>query len=249
MEKEYLMTIEGKKELEKRLAEIKSTEMPRVLEDIKTARAHGDLSENYEYTAAREQQEKLLLEIADIEDRLKFVKIIDERNLNSDIVTIGGVVSVFQVDLMYSPNDDPDEKVAVGKDAITARGFTAADVVRAYTDTFATFSAADAKAIAAEHGFTAAEVEASLAEKPKKDKKLEAALKLKYKIVGSQEASAEVKDGVRNISNESKVGKTFLGKHPGETFIVGNYMHTANGDVAVTAVDGVLFKIVGINEK
>lgn len=249
MEKEYLMTIDGKKELEKRLAVIKSTEMPRVLEDIKAARAQGDLSENYEYTAAREQQEKLLLEIAEIEDKLKYVKIIDERNLNSDIVTIGGVVSVLQADLMYSPNDDPDEKVAVGKDVILSRGFTAADVVRAYNDTFANFSDADAKKIVTEHGFTLAEIETSLSEKPKKDKKAEAALKLKYKIVGSQEASAEIKDGVRNISNESKVGKTFLGKHPGETFIVGNYMHTANGDVAITAVDGVLFKIVGINEK
>lgn len=241
MEKEYLMTAEGKNALEARLDEIKTKEMPRVLEDIKTARAQGDLSENYEYTAAREQQEKLMLEISDIEERLKYHKIIDERELPKDVVAVGSVVDVLECDLMVSPDEDPDEKSPAQKSDLTGCGFTAADVVSAYMESFG-YTEAEAKSVAFLHGFADADFTEG-----KRDKKAEKELikkTRKYKIVGSHEANPLAAD-LPCISNESRVGVALQGKRLGESFIVGVH----HQDEGASVIDGVLFRVMGINEK
>ena len=64
------MTVHGKKRLEEELKTLKFTERPKVIEEITVARAHGDLSENAEYDAAREKQSFIEGRIAEIEDKL-----------------------------------------------------------------------------------------------------------------------------------------------------------------------------------
>ncbi len=64
------MTIEGFRKLEAELQRLKSEERPRIIQAISEARAHGDLSENAEYHAAKEQQGLNEARVADIEDKL-----------------------------------------------------------------------------------------------------------------------------------------------------------------------------------
>ena len=71
MEK-IILTAEGKKELEQRLNVLKNELIPQVVQRIKVAREQGDLSENAEYTSARDEQAKLEGEKQDIEAKLKY---------------------------------------------------------------------------------------------------------------------------------------------------------------------------------
>ena len=71
MEK-IILTVEGKKELEQRLKVLINELIPQVVQRIKVAREQGDLSENAEYTAARDEQAKLEGEKQDIEAKLKY---------------------------------------------------------------------------------------------------------------------------------------------------------------------------------
>lgn len=75
MEK-IILTAEGKKELENRLNVLKNELIPQVVQRIKVAREQGDLSENAEYTSARDEQAKLEGEKQDIENKLKFGEVI-----------------------------------------------------------------------------------------------------------------------------------------------------------------------------
>ena len=78
MAEEVLLTKEGKEELEKRLEYLKVTKRAEITERIKTAREFGDLSENAEYDAAKNEQAMIEGEILDIETKLKFAVIIKE---------------------------------------------------------------------------------------------------------------------------------------------------------------------------
>ncbi|MDE6293084.1 MAG: transcription elongation factor GreA, partial [Clostridiales bacterium] len=89
MPKEYIMTAQGMRELEERLEYIKLVKMPAVVEEIAKARAQGDLSENAEYTIAREEQAQLQNEMDTIMEKLANAKVIDEKSINDDIVSIG----------------------------------------------------------------------------------------------------------------------------------------------------------------
>lgn len=89
MAKEYIMTEAGKRELEERLEHIKMVEMPAVIEEIARARAQGDLSENAEYDIARDEQGKLQGEMDEIKEKLTYAKILDERTISNDVVSIG----------------------------------------------------------------------------------------------------------------------------------------------------------------
>ena len=79
---EVLMTAEHKKELEERLHYLKVTGRPEAAADIDTARSFGDLSENFEYHAAREALAHMEAEIAEIEAKLKNAKVIEEKKKN-----------------------------------------------------------------------------------------------------------------------------------------------------------------------
>ena len=78
------ITINGAKTLELELLRLKDEERPRIVSDIATAREHGDLKENAEYHAAKEEQGFVEGRIQEIESKLSRLQIIDVRQLNQD---------------------------------------------------------------------------------------------------------------------------------------------------------------------
>jgi transcription elongation factor GreA len=95
----YPMTKEGADALKKELDHLKFTVRPKVVDAIATARAHGDLKENAEYHAAREQQSFTEGRIKDIESKLSHAQIIDILHLeNSGKVIFGATVTLLNLD-------------------------------------------------------------------------------------------------------------------------------------------------------
>lgn len=96
MDKKHIfVTEEGLAELKQELAELKKEKRPEVLDRVSQARAMGDLSENSEYTAAREELSLIDGRIEELEDMLKRTKIIEEKAGGSgQIVELGSKVSV-----------------------------------------------------------------------------------------------------------------------------------------------------------
>ena len=94
MEKEYKMSAARAKELQEELNYLKTTRSDEVAEQIKIARGFGDLSENSEYDEAKNEQGKLYSRIAELEDVLQHVVIVDESNAPTNMVTIGSKVTV-----------------------------------------------------------------------------------------------------------------------------------------------------------
>ncbi|MFM9978614.1 MAG: transcription elongation factor GreA [Sphingomonadaceae bacterium] len=91
------MLVEGQRKLEADLSRLKA-ERPEVIDAIEEARAHGDLSENAEYHAAKERQGQIEAMIADIESKLSRAMIIDPRELSGDKVVFGATVSLLDED-------------------------------------------------------------------------------------------------------------------------------------------------------
>ncbi len=89
------LTAEGIMNLEKELEYLKTVRMVEVSEEIKEARAHGDLSENAEYDAAKTEQARVEGRINDIEAMLRDVELIDEENLDTNSVNIGTTVRIL----------------------------------------------------------------------------------------------------------------------------------------------------------
>ena len=100
-----LLTDAGSKVLWQELSRLKKEDRPRVIEAIAEARAHGDLSENAEYHAAREQQGFIEGRIRELETKLARAEVIDPAGLNAD----GKVVFGAWVDLW---EEEGDRKVA-----------------------------------------------------------------------------------------------------------------------------------------
>ena len=94
MEKEYRMSAAKAEELQQELNYLKTTRSDEVAEQIKIARGFGDLSENSEYDEAKNEQGKLYSRIAEREEVLQHVVIVDESSSNSDVVSIGCKVTV-----------------------------------------------------------------------------------------------------------------------------------------------------------
>lgn len=91
------MLVEGQRKLEADLQRLKA-ERPEVIDAIEEARAHGDLSENAEYHAAKERQGQIEAQIADIEDRLSRAVIIDPTTLSGDKILFGATVTLLDED-------------------------------------------------------------------------------------------------------------------------------------------------------
>lgn len=87
-------TKEGYERLSKELDRLKSVERPKVISDIAEARAHGDLSENAEYSAAKEHQGIIEARIADLEDKIGRANVVDFTNDPSDRVRFSAWVTV-----------------------------------------------------------------------------------------------------------------------------------------------------------
>lgn len=96
-------TAEGLKSLEDELKHLKSVERPSIIKAIAAAREHGDLSENAEYTSARERQSFIEGRIAEIENIISRAEVIDFSKLTGKIVKFGATVRLA--------DEDTDEKV------------------------------------------------------------------------------------------------------------------------------------------
>ena len=91
------MLQEGYEKLNADLRRLKA-ERPQIVDAIEEARAHGDLSENAEYHAAKERQGQIEATIADYEDRLSRAVVIDPKELSGDKVVFGATVTLLDED-------------------------------------------------------------------------------------------------------------------------------------------------------
>ena len=92
------MTEEGHAALQAELKNLKSVERPIIIAAISEARAHGDLSENAEYHAAKEKQSFIEGRIAELDDKLARADIIDVSKLGGSKVRFGATVTMIDVD-------------------------------------------------------------------------------------------------------------------------------------------------------
>jgi transcription elongation factor GreA len=106
------MTVTGAKELESELLNLKDVTRPRIVEDIATARAHGDLKENAEYHAAKEEQSFCEGRINEIESKLSRVQVIDVSKLSQD----GRCVFSTTVTLLNIEDESETSYQIVGED-------------------------------------------------------------------------------------------------------------------------------------
>lgn len=97
MEKHYL-TPEGKAQLEEKLNYFKTVKRPEVVKRIALAREFGDLSENSEYDAAKDEQAQIEAEITDMESILLNAEVIDKNNISADSVSVGCKVKLYDED-------------------------------------------------------------------------------------------------------------------------------------------------------
>ena len=88
----------GHRKLSEQVRQLKTVERPEVVQAIEDARAHGDLSENAEYHAAKERQGQIEAMIADIEDQLSRALVIDPTTLSGDKVVFGATVTLLDED-------------------------------------------------------------------------------------------------------------------------------------------------------
>ena len=97
--KTFKMTAAGKAELEKELEALKTQGRIDIAEKLKVARSYGDLSENSEYDAAKNEQAEIEARIAVLEEQLKHVTIVDTDSLSLDVVGVGSKVKVLDKDM------------------------------------------------------------------------------------------------------------------------------------------------------
>ena len=97
MEKHYL-TPEGKMQLEEKLNYYKTVKRPNVVKRIGIAREFGDLSENSEYDAAKDEQAQIEAEIKEMEDILLNAEVIDKKSIDLNTVSVGTKVKLYDED-------------------------------------------------------------------------------------------------------------------------------------------------------
>ncbi|CAJ1185691.1 transcription elongation factor GreA [Companilactobacillus paralimentarius] len=107
-DKSYPMTAEGKKKLEEELENLKKVKRPEVINRIKIARSFGDLSENSEYTSAKDEQSVVESRISQIIEMLQYANVIDTDEVASDEISIGKKVTVQE------DGEEPDVYTIVG---------------------------------------------------------------------------------------------------------------------------------------
>ena len=108
-EKELILTYEGLKKLEEELEYLKTTKKMEVAERIKEARGFGDLSENSEYDAAKNEQAEVEARIITIENMLRVAKVVSDDDVDIKTVGIGNKVKLLDVE-----EDEELEYIIVG---------------------------------------------------------------------------------------------------------------------------------------
>jgi transcription elongation factor GreA len=118
------MTNAGYAMLEKELKQRMSEERPRIIQAISEARSHGDLSENAEYHAAKEQQSLNEGRISELEDKLGRAEVIDVSKLSGDTVKFGATVTLVDEDTeeekKYTIVGDVEADVKLGRISISS---------------------------------------------------------------------------------------------------------------------------------
>lgn len=97
-EKEVILTQEGYNNLEKELEYLKTEKRVEIAERIKVALGFGDLSENSEYDEAKNAQSDNEVKIAELENKLRHAKIIDEKDIDTKTVQIGNTVVLHDIE-------------------------------------------------------------------------------------------------------------------------------------------------------
>jgi len=118
MEEEIFLTKEGYKTLQERLNFLKSAKREEIAKKIGVAREFGDLSENAEYDAAKEEQAQLEAEISEIENKLRFGKIINQNKLDAKTVSVGCFVKLKDLDF----DDEFEYKIVGDTESDPAKG-------------------------------------------------------------------------------------------------------------------------------
>jgi len=119
------MTVVGAKALEEELNHLKKVERPRIIAAIAEARAHGDLSENAEYHAAKEQQSFMEGRIAEVESKLSDAQIIDPKTVNAEgRIVFGATVTLYDetsdTEVTYQIVGDDEADIEAGKISVNS---------------------------------------------------------------------------------------------------------------------------------
>ncbi len=124
MAEKYPMTPRGHQQLKDELKHIREIDRPANVLAIEEARGHGDLSENADYSAAKEKQSFLEGRIRDIEVKLAFADVIDTSKLSGDKVVFGATVTVADVETSeqqtYAIVGEHEADIKAGRISITA---------------------------------------------------------------------------------------------------------------------------------
>ena len=118
------MTEAGYNTLENELKHRQQVERPRIIQQITDARTHGDLSENAEYHAAKEQQSLNEGAIAELEDKLARAEVIDVSKLSGDTIKFGATVTLVDEDTdkkqVWQIVGEPEANAKQGKISVTS---------------------------------------------------------------------------------------------------------------------------------
>ena len=118
------MTSVGYAALEDELKQRQTVERPRIIEHIAEARSHGDLSENAEYHAAKEEQSHNEGRIAELEDKLARADVIDISKLSGDTIKFGATVTLVDEDTdkktVWQIVGEPESDARKGRISITS---------------------------------------------------------------------------------------------------------------------------------
>jgi transcription elongation factor GreA len=97
-EKKNILTREGLQRYEDELRELKDVRRKEIAQKIKEAREQGDLSENAEYDAAKDEQRDTEARISELETILKNVEVVDDDDITADKVMVGSTVTIFDIE-------------------------------------------------------------------------------------------------------------------------------------------------------
>jgi transcription elongation factor GreA len=118
------MTAAGHETLERELKQRQQVERPRIIQQISDARTHGDLSENAEYHAAKEQQAHNEGRIAELEDKLARADVIDVSKLSGETIKFGATVTLVDEDTdekkVWQIVGEPEANAKEGRISITS---------------------------------------------------------------------------------------------------------------------------------
>ena len=117
-EKKNILTREGLKRYEDELHELKVVRRKEVAQKIKEAREQGDLSENAEYDAAKDEQRDIEARIEELEKILKNVEVVDDEDVTADRVMIGSSIRIFDIEY----NEELSYKIVGSTEANSIKG-------------------------------------------------------------------------------------------------------------------------------